>query len=874
MNRKLRRANLKASEPTPHEIGNVINSMRQGRYEEAAHRAKGLTERFPDHGFGWKILGTCTLLLGRNGDALPLFLKAAGLLPDDPDIHCNIGIIYYELNQLNEAEYYCRYALKLRPNDAIAHNNLGNILSSLGRLDEAEACFRRAMENNPDLAQAHYNLGCTLQTLGRLEEAESCHRRAVAIRPSYEEAYASLGNVLKEMGRLDEALESWKLSLAHQEDWTNALQRLTNPLLMDGDLTRDPEYPAADAAEGQPHPSPRELSSHLAASSVESLDRKYRVPSHEHDGSAEAGALAKRDGNAPRPLRIVLIYPPLWQIPSADLNVPEGMPFGPPATAGGPVAISRELKTITQGVLSIAAQAKKAGHDVRVYNLFNAPWADIVALIAETGADVYGVSGYNSNRRGMGALCALIRQYHPHAHITVGGPFATTLPLETLRYYRAIDTVVIGEGEETFMELLDHIRSHRPAVGIPGTAWRNGDEVALGPLRPRISDLDTLASHFDYYSSNIVMTSRGCPSKCSFCGNPVLWGRKIRFYSTDYCIDMFRKALARLPVPYLMIADDTFTANQQRTLKMCDAIIGNKLDVLWSCSTRVDAMEDEVLHRMRRAGCQEIMIGVESGSPEILDRMHKGITPEMVLTVTRAAKKYGMLVHYYMIVINRGETPDTLQASIDLIRAGRPNSYDLTPLMFLPGTEDYGHLCQQQGLTSDIFFRNDFMDISVERKRKKDLDTVMQHVYCSIGTIGGYEYTVAEREAVATLLPDVPAVHVELANAYLRAGLFDKATAALTRADELGFPIGNIILNQHACSALARNQIDTSLDFLERACRSFPDSTVKGNYDKLMAWIDSRATGHVKPCLLCDSVRAQDFVFRADETASGLPVLQ
>jgi tetratricopeptide (TPR) repeat protein len=159
------------------------------------------------------------------------------------------------------------------------------------------------------------------------------------------------------------------------------------------------------------------------------------------------------------------------------------------------------------------------------------------------------------------------------------------------------------------------------------------------------------------------------------------------------------------------------------------------------------------------------------------------------------------------------------------------------------------------------------MDISVERKRKKDLDTVMQHVYCSIGTISGYEYTVEEREVVVERLPDVAAVHVELANAYLRAGQLDKATAALTRAEELGFPINNIILNQHACIALARQQTDKALDFLERACRSFPDSTVKGNYDKLAAWIDSRTSGQVKPCLLCDSVRAQDFVFRADETA-------
>jgi len=847
------------SGPSPEEIEQLVALMRQGCYTGVETCARKITELFPNFGYAWKMLGTSFLLQKRNEEALAALLKAVSVLPEDPDIHCNLGLIFYELVCLDTAENHCRLAVKFRPNDAIGHNNLGNILQARGHIDAAESCFRRAIDINPDVAEAHYNLGYALQVLGRLDEAESCYRRALEIRPRYAEAYANLGNIFKEYGYSDEAVASWKLSLKYKEDWREALKRLTNPLLMDSDLVRGPQYPVANFTEDQVQSLKHIIKLPLESSCVELLDKKYLIPSDRLVTSSGKNCFDNGGESASKKLRIVLIYPPLWQIPSADLNIQKGMPFGPPANTFGHVVHTKELRTVTQGLLSIAAQAKNDGHAVSIYNLFDAPWIDIVSLIAEAKADVYGISAYNSNRRGMGAICAAIRQYHPEAHITVGGPFPTTLPLETLRYYREIDTVVMGEGEETFLELLEHLGSNRPAVGIPGTAWRNGEDVTIGPTRPRINDLDTLISPFDYYSSNLVMTSRGCPSKCSFCANPILWGRKLRFYSTEYCLSTFRKALARQAVPFIMVADDTFTANKNRAVKICDAIIDNKINFLWGCNSRADTMEDELLRKMRLAGCQEIYIGVESGSQEILDMMHKRTTPELVLKVTSAAKKYGMFVHYYLILGNRGETPDTIKESIDLCKSGRPNSYDLTPLQFLPGTEDWDYVCRNQGLTTDILFRNDFTDISVVRGRKKEFETVLHYVQCGIGTINGFEYTVKEREAVLAHLPKLHSVHVELANAYFRDGQFDKARTALSRAEDLGFPIGNILLNQHACICLSLNQIDKALHLLESACQSFPDDIVKNNFDRLINWVDNRAKGQARPCMLIDSVRAQDF---------------
>jgi len=906
----------KETNPSFQEINTLVLLFSQGRYTEAASLAHMMTVRFPLHGFGWKVLGAAFSQMGRSADALAPMQKAAALSPSDAEAYYNVGVTFHSLGRHDEAEASYRRALALKPDFAEVHSNLGVTLNNLGRLGEAEANYRRALEIKPDYAEAHSNLGVTLKDMGRLEEAEASYQRALQIRPDYAEAhndlgrtlmelgrlneaetsfrralqikpdfadghnnlgnilkelgrldeaeasyrralqikpdfadgYNNLGNTLKELGRLDEALANYRLSLNAKEDWKVALHRLTAPMVLTTGMVLGSHYPAASVAEAhQQNTSLKEPVIHPTASAMRMTAREEL---HLPEAEQSAPELVKKR-------RIILIYPPPWQIPSPGDSLP-GMPFGPPRGSNNH-HLDGDFQTITYGLLTIAAQAKRAGHDVSVYNLSTCLWRDVVALIAETEADVYGISAFTANRRGMGAVAALIRQQHPQAHITVGGPFVTALPLETLRYFQDIDTAVIGEGEETFMELLEYLGSGRPVVGIPGTAWRNGEEIAFGPTRPRIKDLDDLASPFDYFTSFIVMTSRGCPSKCTFCGSFTTWGKMLRFHSAESCLEIFRKALARLPVPFIAIKDDTFTAHRRRTIAICDAIIENKMNFIWSCDTRVDSLDDELLYKMRLAGCQMISLGVESGSPEILKTMRKETTPEMVLEATRSAQKYGMHVRYYMILINRGETPETIQQSNNLIKTGRPNRYYSGPLSFFPGTEDWAILREKQGLTPDIFFTNDFMELTVATNRQEELNDVMLHVVCDIGTIYGFDCTIEEREAVVYRLPHLHSVHVELANTYFRAGRLDEAASALNRAEELGFPIDGIIYNQRACIALARNEVGNALTLLERALQCYPHHLVMKNLKNLQAWADAPLNNRGKSPVLNDSVQAIDF---------------
>lgn len=834
----------------------LISLFQQGNYAILKNKLTKILKSSPDNGFCLKLLGTTLLLEGKYDESLPVLQRALSYSPLDASIHTNLGYINYELGNLMDSEKHYRYAIEIKPDFAIAHNNLGNLLRDIGRIEEANACFKTAINVNPHLAEALYNLGDSLQLSGHLEEAEIYYRRALAVKPDYADAHSKLGNIFKEQGHLDEALACWRLSLKYG-DWKQAIYRLSNPLVIASDLVSSCKNSAYDISDDDLH-----ISSIIKSLPPleDSFRELYEVKNIScqlvHNKIHSAGSESKTS----KKLNIILIYPPLWQIPSPDLELSSGMPFGPPHNAGDQPILTTELRTITQGLLSVAAQAIDAGHNVKVYNLIDCPWSEIVAFIAQTSADIFGISAYNSNRRGMGALCSLIKKFHPDTHITVGGPFVTTMPVETLKYYRAIDTAIIGEGEETFLELLNCLKINQPPVGIPGTAWRDNDEVMIGTIRPRIVDLDKLSSPFNYYKSNLVMTSRGCPSKCTFCANPELWGSKLRFSSVDTCIDNIRTALSHLTVPYIMIADDTFTAHQQRAIDICNAIVDRNINFIWSCNSRVDAMGDELLRTMRLAGCQEIFIGVESGSQTLLNSMKKGITPDMVLNATLLAKKYGMFVHYFMILMNRGETPETVQQSIDLIKAGKPNSYDFSPLTYYPGTEEWKFLCKEQGLSSDIFFLNDFSELSVARKRSKEIETAFQYIHCEVGNINGYEYTIQEREDILERLPNLPIAYLELSNAYFRAGMLDKADEALTHAEQLGFPIENILMNQRACICVLRKKYDLALCCLEKAFQSNPDQIVTRNFNNMQTWMNSSNKQQDRPVMLIDSVRAQDYM--------------
>jgi predicted O-linked N-acetylglucosamine transferase (SPINDLY family) len=216
--------------PTYEEENRLVALFDQERYSEGIALARTMTERFPQHGFGWKVLGALLRSQGNSIDALHPLQKSAQLEPQDAQAQSNLGLVLGDLKRLPEAEACHRRALAIQPRFADAHNNLGNALKLQGRLADAEASYRKALALKPGYAEAHNNLGVTLYEQNRLPEAEAAYRAALAIQPDYADAYNNLGNALSKQRQPAEAESNLRRALRYRPDFADAHYNLASAL--------------------------------------------------------------------------------------------------------------------------------------------------------------------------------------------------------------------------------------------------------------------------------------------------------------------------------------------------------------------------------------------------------------------------------------------------------------------------------------------------------------------------------------------------------------------------------------------------------------------------------------------------------------------
>ena len=214
--------NLHSQNPSQAQLTSLLDCYHNGRFDHAEKLAVSITNEYPKHQFGWKVLGAVLKQIGRVNDSLIAMQKSVKLAPRDAEAHYNLGIMLQELGRQDEAEIAYTKVIALAPDYAEAHSNLGIMLQELGRLDEAVARFRRAIALKPDFVKAHYNLGITLQEQGRFEEAEASYIQAIALKTDYAEAYNNLGVTLEELGSLERAVASYAQAITLKPDYAVA----------------------------------------------------------------------------------------------------------------------------------------------------------------------------------------------------------------------------------------------------------------------------------------------------------------------------------------------------------------------------------------------------------------------------------------------------------------------------------------------------------------------------------------------------------------------------------------------------------------------------------------------------------------------------
>jgi radical SAM superfamily enzyme YgiQ (UPF0313 family) len=537
-------------------------------------------------------------------------------------------------------------------------------------------------------------------------------------------------------------------------------------------------------------------------------------------------------------MRVALIYPPPWKIPFADVT-PD--PVDGPPEEYAPGDLDTDFYQIPYGLLSLAANALRAGHSVKVLNLSNRPWGDVERIITQLDAEVFGLSCWTANRRGVELVARLIKQAHTKSHVVIGGPHATPLGARILERWPAVDCVVIGEGEITFLELLERLQSGQSMSGLAGAVIRDRGEIRSGPKRPVVNRLDELANVQDYFSTHILMTSRGCPWNCTFCGAETSWGRGFRSLSVARVLDCIESALERTKPRILLIKDDTFTANKRRVLEICNGILERKLSFSWSCDTRVDVLDDELLRAMRLAGCERLSLGVESGSPEILRLINKRITVDQIIRSADAARRYGIRTRFYMMLGNRGETEATFRESLRFLERAKPNSYIFSCLSIYPGTDDYEDAIKSGRVTPEAYFAGKFQELKIPFDASEaDAHVMNEWFHANRGVKKLHAPGVDELRSVLANLGEHHAAHLDLAEALVEAGDLQQAEFHLDRAEQLDSPTPGLILNVRACIAARRRDYVRLKNLLvEAAQRDAQHYLLLKNAALTKAWFDA-----------------------------------
>ena len=523
---------------------------------------------------------------------------------------------------------------------------------------------------------------------------------------------------------------------------------------------------------------------------------------------------------------ILLIYPPASQDEKGEGSFAE-----------------RDHATLwaPYGLLTVAAHLRQHGFQTEVINLTTFPWQEAIRAIRDRPAEMFGLSCHTFDRHAAAALGREIKALYPQSHLTVGGPHVSALPREWLSHYPVFDSVVVGEGEATAVELAECLRQGRPTTGIAGTAYRTHGSPVLGPPREPISDLDALGKPWEHFDYIMPVTSRGCTGRCTFCCTPNMWGRRIRFRSAESTLDELEHLAAARGHHMLPIKDDTFVVNRKRLLAVCRGILERQLDFTWSCDARVDHVTPEMLTEMRRAGCRRVSFGVESGSPEILSNIGKRTNLDQVAKATAAAKELGIEVRFYLVVGNRGETAATVRQTLDLVERLQPTYCIFYCLQIYPATKEFDYAQQQGAVTTEHFFTKAAPIFYLNwGERSEAMTRISEGLFPKAKDPNPHRclrpYTMADRQRILARHPEMLLSYLDLAECYCRARQYDDALCVLQSAATAVGRQTPTLLHYLACVNFARRDYRISEHYFNRAVSVSPNNdALKANVAALTA---------------------------------------
>lgn len=381
--------------------------------------------------------------------------------------------------------------------------------------------------------------------------------------------------------------------------------------------------------------------------------------------------------------------------------------------------------------------------------------SDIRRIVKEEKPDIVGFSVLTFNLLDCIDVAKIIRDVSPNTKICFGGFHPTIYPQETLDFPE-VDYIVFGEGESTFKELVEaidkcgNLESRLPS--IDGIGWKNSFGTgSLNKARKAAAKLDEIPmpAHdlIDLEKYTVVLandskvasmqTSRGCPSKCTFCDIRLT---RFRFRTAENVLEEIEYLKSR-GINEFFLVDDQFTSNKERVLKLCELLIIKNVDIKFKISSRIDRVDIEMLTFLKKAGCYRIHYGIESGSQRLLDYLEKEITLDQIRETVKNTKDVGIEIFAYMMIGIPTETIEEINESIKLISELKPNHVNYSICTPFPKTALYERALQQSDDPDDYwleFAKNPTPDFKIrtlnDNFSETDLRTIQDRALRSFYT--------------------------------------------------------------------------------------------------------------------------------------------
>ncbi|HPB56928.1 MAG TPA: radical SAM protein [Bacteroidales bacterium] len=299
-----------------------------------------------------------------------------------------------------------------------------------------------------------------------------------------------------------------------------------------------------------------------------------------------------------------------------------------------------------------------------------------------------------------------IRTNKPDTPICLGGPYVTTIMEEVFEDTPA-DFAVYGEGEITFSQLLSHLKGKMPIEEIEGIMYQKDGAIVTNPPRDQIEDLDSIPYpaydlfKMDRYPMHRLVSSRGCPYKCVFCNSSSIWLGKWRKRDPEKVVDEIEYLIKNYKKKTVFFNDNSFNVDLKRVETFCHTILERNLKILWSTPVRVEIITSEIAQLMKKSGCYNVGIGIESANNSILENMQKKNSIEAIQKGIRIFKDAGIEVLGQFVIGSPGDTYETVKESIEFAKNSELDFVMFYSILPFKGTAQWDYVLKHGTLYNE-----------------------------------------------------------------------------------------------------------------------------------------------------------------------------